>query len=69
MNKLDYILMDLGLQMKIRFIRILYFFMFRDCKQCKSFCLTCKQFEECMETTKRTYKLKHPKEEKEKPVP
>nr|DAL97635.1 MAG TPA: hypothetical protein [Inoviridae sp.] len=36
--------------------------MFRDCKQCKSFCLTCKQFDECTKSVKQTYKLKHPKE-------
>ena len=62
MTKLDYILMDLSLRLKIRFLRFLYFFMFRDCKQCKSFCVTCKQWEQCMETTKRTYKLKHTKD-------
>ena len=64
MHKIDYILMDLGLQMKVLFIKFLYFFMFRDCKQCKAFCPTCKQFTECTEVTKRAYKLKHPKEDK-----
>ena len=51
MKKIDYILMDLSLQMKIHFLKFLYFFMFRDCKQCRSFCLTCKQFDECTEAT------------------
>lgn len=61
MNKLDYALMDLGLQVKILFSKFLYYFMFRDCKQCKAFCPTCKQFTECTEAVKRTYKAKHEK--------
>ena len=62
MHKIDYILMDLSLQAKILFTKFLYYFMFRDCKQCKAFCPTCKQFTECTEATKRTYKLKHAKD-------
>ena len=59
----DKFLMDLTLQLKIHFLKFLYYFMMRDCKECKSFCLTCKQWDECMEATKRTYRLKHPKPE------
>lgn len=62
MNKLDYLLMDLFLFLKVHFLKFLYYFMFRDCKQCKSFCLTCKQFDECTKSVIQTYKLKHPKE-------
>ena len=61
MNKLDYLLMDLSLFLKVHFLKFLYYFMFRDCKQCKSFCPTCKQFTECTEAVKRTYKAKHEK--------
>ena len=61
MNKLDYLLMDLSLFLKVHFLKFLYYFMFRDCKQCKSFCLTCKQFDECTKSVKQTYKLKQPK--------
>ena len=64
MNKLDYMVMDFTLRLKILFIKFLYYFMFRDCKQCKAFCPTCKQFNECVKTTKRTYQLKHKKEDK-----
>ena len=51
MNKLDYALMGLGLQVKILFSKFLYYFMFRDCKQ----------FTECTEAVKRTYTAKHEK--------
>lgn len=54
--------MDLGLQAKILFIKFLYYFMFRECKQCKAFCPTCKEFDGCMEAVKRTYKAKHAKD-------
>lgn len=33
--------------------------MFRDVKNCKQFCFTCKQFDECMEHIKAEYKAHH----------
>ena len=59
MNKIDKLAMTLSRQLEYHFYKFLYFFMFRDCKNCKSFCLTCKEFDKCMETVKRTYKSVH----------
>ena len=59
LNKIDKLAMTLSRQLEYHFYKFLYFFMFRDCKNCKSFCLTCKEFDKCMETVKRTYKQKH----------
>ena len=61
MNKIDNALMTLCRQVEYHFNKFLYYFMFRDCKQCKAFCPTCKQFTECTEAVKRTYKAKHEK--------
>ena len=60
MNKIDRLMMTLSRQQEYHLNKLFYYFMFRDCKNCKSFCLTCKDFDKCMETVKRTYKAKHP---------
>lgn len=60
MKKIDKLAMTLSLQLEYHFNKFLYYFMFRDCKSCKSFCLACKDFDNCMEVVKRTYKQKHP---------
>lgn len=59
MNKIDKILMTLSRVLKYRFEMLLYFFMFKDYKDCNQFCPTCKYYKECVETTKATYKAKH----------
>lgn len=61
MNRLDKIIMTGLSRTEYLFYKFLYYFMFRDCKNCNSFCLTCKEFDKCMENTKKVYKLKHEK--------
>lgn len=59
MNKIDTLLMDLQRHLTHLFYRILFFFCFKKYRPCKGFCVTCAQFDECMEVTKRTYKQMH----------
>ena len=56
MNKIDNALMTLFRQVEYHFKQFLYYFMFRDIKNCKGFCPTCKYFDECMEHIKLEYK-------------
>lgn len=59
MNRIDKLYMDLGLKATIYFQKFLYFFMFRNFKECKGFCLTCNQkhFEDCCRCVSKQYKL------------
>ena len=56
MNKIDRLMMTLSRQLEYHLNKLFYYFMFRDCKNCKSFCLTCKDFDKCMETVKHPIK-------------
>ena len=61
MNQIDKIMMNGFRQLEYHLNKLFYYFMFRDCKNCRSFCFTCKDFDSCMETTKKTYKELHKK--------
>lgn len=61
MNKIDQIMMTGCRQLTYHFNKLLYYFMFRNYKNCKSFCLTCKDFDACLESTKKAYKELHKK--------
>ena len=61
MNKIDNALMTLCRQAEYHFSKFLYYFMFRDIKNCKGFCPTCKYFDECMEHIKLEYKAHYKK--------
>lgn len=61
MNKIDKALMTLSRQVEYHFYKFLYYFMFRDIKNCTGFCLTCKDFDNCMEHIKTEYKVHHKK--------
>ncbi|VUX19332.1 Uncharacterised protein [Blautia obeum] len=57
--KIDKFMMTLSRQLEYHFNKFLYYFMFRDIKNCKQFCPTCKYFDECMEHIKMEYKAHH----------
>lgn len=59
MYKIDKFMMTLCRQLEYHFNKFLYYFMFRDIKNCKQFCPTCEYFDECMEHIKMEYKAHH----------
>ena len=59
MWKLDLLLMNLSKRMTYRFEKFLYFFMFRDFKNCREFCPTCRMYEQCVENVKQIHRMNH----------
>ena len=59
MHTIDNMIATLFRQIEYHLNKFFYYFMFRDVKNCKQFCFTCKQFDECMEHIKAEYKAHH----------
>lgn len=56
MYKIDWYLMTIKRLCIRLFYKILYFFIFRKYTECRKFCITCKDFDVCMEQIKTVYK-------------
>lgn len=66
MNRIDQFVWDIQLRFKIWwrdhmsgrhiFSGLVWWFMFRKYKNCRSLCVGCKQFDECFENVKQSYR-------------